>query len=631
MTLLATKEDKIKIVRASLRQMRSIPKTLISYEGYMHFVGDGVISPAVEGLDKNDLRYAVLQEILAASTFAQTFYKSWETVLKLSAAELYTNTVMHYVSTYGVESVFGIDTNKEDNLLCIPQGYIPEELEGEPKLWDLFVVRMSTKEEFETLLENTLYKGMALKMQTIQDYLLLAKVYDVKVDLKRVLNKECRTYLHAEMGKIPENPEETIRLLNYSLTGDTTLIQDKNRLAMAKYGWCWNSQHKEIGEKILNEAQEQLATVFYRYKKLFLAIKKAGYAKQINKIRRLANKLWQPKPEENNFLISKILSENDTVTMTELTNCETELLIKVYNKLSYIATAYREHGCYQEIYNIRNGKYFVKTKPKVITPLQYTNVTVARDTILDILIRRINPDNLSIDLPEGIDLAFPLSEKSFIGEVPIYSRIILKEKATTVGVSWAKGDIDLSGLTEDGKKVGWNSYYSNSGVVYSGDCTRGGAEALHLTEPNRIMVMVNLFNTDKNDLNLFISTQDQNGFELSRGSTFEPKEVVYTTKLHLENRSQMLGVFDNKDTSTFTFANISHGDSNVSTASELTQVMTEVLVLRGMSSLKVSDIFPQRTDENKYISLGSDKILDKSKIIALAGDYSNLVIEEEEE
>lgn len=630
MTLLTT-DDTLQLVRASLRQLRSIPDKLVDHEGYQHFVADGVISPSVKNLSKNELRSVILQSIPAASTFSGTFYKDWQTVVSMSVDLQYENAIKHYVSTYGVEAVFGRDTNAEDNLLHLPQGFIPEQLSEHPKLFDLFVVRISTKQELETLLQNTIYKGMALKQQTIKDYLLLASFYGISICIDCVKNKETRTYLQAGMNIVPNDPDEAIRLLSYVSTGDTTLIQDERHIMTIRYGFNWTDQNKALAEKILNEGQVQLASVFYRYKKLFLALKRCGFNKQVNRIRRMANRFWTPKPEENDFLTSKILSDEEVVLFTDLAKYDTETLVKVYNKLAYIAQAYREQGDYQEIYTIRNGKYFVKTKPKTLTAFQYNMVTTARDNLLEVLRERLNPEGYSIVVPKGIDLAFPTSEKSFIGEVPLYSQIKLQEAASTVGISWAKDDIDLSGLTRDGKKVGWNAYYNNSGMLYSGDCTRGGAEAIYLTENNRVMIMVNLFNTGKNELNLFFSTQDRNKFEMLRGSAYEPTDVVYSTQLNLENRSQMLGVYDKEETGTFTFANLSHGESNVCSASELTTVMTDVLVMRGKTALKVTDIFPERTDETKYLSLGSDEILDKSKILALAGDYSALLIEEEEQ
>lgn len=616
---------------AALRQLRAIPDVLVSPGDYTYFSSDGIISPAVIGLSKDEMRSLIMCNIPTAGTFSGTFYKTWQEVVSLRADELYTNAIMHYLSTYGIETVFGYDTNVEENYLHLPQGFIPRELETHPELFKLFIVRTTSRAEFIKLLENTIYKGLALKQSTVKDLVLLAELYEIPILEDEVKNKETLTYLQAEANCLPKDPEQTIRLLNFLATGDTAIIQDKEHIDKIRWGFDWRSTHNtELAEKILTENQKQLATVFYRYKKLILAFKKAGYAKEVNKIRRMANKSWEPKPDKNNFLISKILSEDETVLFSDLPNYDIETLVKVYNKLAYIAQAYREQGCYQEIYTIRNGRYFVKTKPKKLTAIQYNNIIIARDNLLSYLRDTLNHDGVVIELPKGIDLAFPVSEKSFIGEVPLYSQIKLGKGASTVGISWAKDDIDLSGITQNGDKVGWNGYYNNSGILYSGDCTRGGAEALYLTKNNKVMVMVNLFNTDKNELNMFFSTQDKNRFEMYQGQAYEPTDVVYTTQLHLNNKSQMLGVYDKDETSAFTFANLSHGNSNVSSNSELVQTMIDVLILRGKTALKVKDIFPERTDETRYLSLGSDNVIDKSKILALVGDYSDLLIEEDE-
>jgi hypothetical protein len=76
----------------------------------------------------------------------------------------------------------------------------------------------------------------------------------------------------------------------------------------------------------------------------------------------------------------------------------------------------------------------------------------------------VDSDELDVRLPERVDLAFPSSEKQFMGAIPTGSRVAIPMTGETIliGVYWQNGeaahvDLDLSGIAQDGSKIGWNA------------------------------------------------------------------------------------------------------------------------------------------------------------------------------
>ena len=61
---------------AALRQLRAIPDVLVSPGDYTYFSSDGIISPAVIGLSKDEMRSLIMCNIPTAGTFSGTFYKT---------------------------------------------------------------------------------------------------------------------------------------------------------------------------------------------------------------------------------------------------------------------------------------------------------------------------------------------------------------------------------------------------------------------------------------------------------------------------------------------------------------------------------------------------------------------------
>jgi len=107
------------------------------------------------------------------------------------------------------------------------------------------------------------------------------------------------------------------------------------------------------------------------------------------------------------------------------------------------------------------------------------------DIIYQSLIRSISKNKCEISLPENLTVSAPTSEKNFMGEIPIYSYVELKNNAI-IGINWrgedGAKDLDLSMITSNGEKIGWNCdfYDSKKTFVYSGDMTSADPEATEI-------------------------------------------------------------------------------------------------------------------------------------------------------
>lgn len=581
-------------LRASLIETKRIPQDLVDRNmvvDYQH----GLVYPSVEGYTEEELKSLFDEVFPNLKDFQETFHKSWDKIVNTDQEELWAQAIVHYFTTYGLESL-GIDN---EGLV-----YVPDEVCDIPELKQFRVITTISKEDLIEIVRNNFASGVALKQETIDNYLLFLKHYGVELNVEDIKNKEVRTLFYYKRKMVPGYGEELIRVLNLTLTGKTMLVKDRDTFRAISMPGVYSGSKDEDKEKFIKDlltvGAKSCAEVFYRNKPIFMALRKRGYKKEVNKIRRLAKYYWKPRAFKP-FLSTAILSDI-SVTTEDLERLSVYDLVKVYNKLNYVIKMYPK-GYYYDIMVVRNGSIYINKEQKVLTPEQFSWAFSAKEAIIDILKRRVNPNNKQIILPENLDIAFPTSEKSFIGDIPLYSQAIC-DQSSVVGIAWEKEDLDLSALLEDGGKVGWNSRYSDAtkDVLYSGDQTRGGAEALFFKADHAALVMINVYYGNIPEVELFISnekefslTKDEDQMSWShtpKKYLYDPNNIVYSTKLKIDGESKVLGLYDKQnDKTTFTFADLKLGSGNVSSASELTAVAIEALKYRGVASLKLSDIF----------------------------------------
>lgn len=622
------------VIAAFLRLTKCLPVSFLVSPDHPEVHVDtynGLLMPALKfSVDfvRENFGHVVREALPSVERFFDTFLDDWLTVSDVEQGFLWAEAAKHYFSTYGLDMILSAHPDMQDTIVQLPQGYIPPKLKVPPQITKFQVIGIIQEPEIVKAVESAFYQGLALSKQSIADYLVLADFIDFTPDPIKVRNQELLTRYYARNLIIPEDPTECVRLLQYLLTGDTLLIQSDDLFDRAKNN-CGlrreaNLLHYYFTQDILRNRTKELASVFYRYKKLLLSLRYCGFKAEINRVRRLAKKYWQPLPKFE-FLSTQILQKGDDFDLQQLGSLKVVDLVKIYNKLSYLrASDVALDGKYHEIFMIRNGKYYVQTKAHKLLPQDRLRADKACDYIKTELKRRLNPaGKIKIRQPEKLCLSFPTSEKSFIGDIPLYSQIHLTKEASVIGVAWPTGDVDLSAILSSGQKIGWDSFYKTDDqtVLYSGDCTRGGAEALYFDAGYDALIMLNLYDFNGDKVDLFVSAEPRLEFQRQEDHNYmvNPKHLIFSTKVHLENPSQTLGVYHHSaESGNFTFAKFLHGRSNVSRSSATAQTMITVLRLKGSSALKISDIFGvAKETESSDVTVRDLRNLSRTSILEL--------------
>jgi hypothetical protein len=412
-----------------------------------------------------------------------TFYSSWNDIISKNKFELYLDQIRHYSSTYG--------TDFQDT------PWIPNNNIEIISFKDLKIILPITIEELNDKCCQMLYSGIALNQDTLN--ILIENI--TNIDISKIKNKESLMYFCKAKNELPLNNVEFVRYLIYLATNKTLLIKDKSTIDSLKLS------NLKISEMINKFGIKSLSEIFFRFKPIFLALKK-GNESTINSLRKLAN--TNHKPMKLGFF-EEILSNLDLIQYLpeKLKECNNFKKIQLLQTISI-----RRKKLDLKFFGIRNGKLFVKEeKSKYLQ--QYS---IIYDIVYKSLIESLKSKATSIKIPNNIDITLPISEKSFIGNYPLGTSFDLSNKDAIVGIHWdnnsGANDLDLSLTDLSGYKIGWNSDYKNdnNSIIYSGDVTSPQPEAVELMyasngfEPS--IVKVNLYSGNNNSkFKLFLATE----------------------------------------------------------------------------------------------------------------------------
>ena len=283
---------------------------------------------------------------------------------------------------------------------------------------------------------------------------------------------------------------------------------------------------------VLNNNKKILSTCFLRNKDVFLKFKKSEKLRSIiNKIRKLAKINHKPMPVSPWLQLDKL---NDSERLNLFKNASILKLVQIYNALNN-PTGY---------YVIRNGKAWYKgTIDRKILP-------VILNELLLVIVNKV-PKDKKVFLSKGIELAMPMSEKNFIGDIPLGSYVQCTDKNTMIGIywrnEWGARDLDLHVKTIDGKLFGWNANFNLGDITYSGDMTNAEPEATEIMwfkkKPIDSIVSVSRYtDTPTYKMRMFIAQEETTDFV--KGYMVDPNNVIYQSEITVENKSDItLGFF----------------------------------------------------------------------------------------
>jgi len=495
----------------------------------------------------NELITVVEKEVgLTAEEMNASFHKSWKKVRDASREQLVWEQIIHYMTTYGFEAM-GI-YNESSVYILNEKLDIPEVNLKEIKF---VVIRGYTKKELKEKLVSLLNTGIALKDETLDDVTEVAKFVELTEDeVEGIKNKEAKIRMYIQLNIVPANPIEFLRYILYLYTEKSLLIKNKGTIAIIKENSTLkiNSLLVGYGKK---HSFNRLAKIFYRFKPVFLALRKDNQTKHIiNKIRKLAKKYHKPMKEDYLNNITCMIKEGKKIKEKELN----EELNKVNTfrkiRLAY-ALKYRTKDVDSILYRIRNGKGYAidfnfsdKKEAKRVMDL------VVESIITDV---KKNVKGKKIYIPENIKYALPSTEKQFTGDLPSGTYIeILKDMVA--GIYWEnvkehRIDLDLSLMSPTTGKIGWDGdYRSNDGsILFSGDITdapKGASELFYIRKQKMesYIMFVNYFNFEEKvevPFKIVVGKQQANEFN---NYMIDPNNVICVAKSNINRKQKILGL-----------------------------------------------------------------------------------------
>ena len=527
-----------------------------------------------------------------------TFYQNWEDVTSKTRFELFIDQLLHYVTTYGTD------------FACEGNGYVPNSTPVGPVYISLFkdykVIMPCTEEDVYNRCMDMLTSGIAMKQATIEtivDYVVeYVTVNDLlttgEFDIDDIANREAVTLLCDELGIAPNKKFDLFRYIMYKTTGSTLIIKNKptiNAIIRSNTQFDFNtlSDKQLIG----------LASIFYRFKPLFLAFKKtcntgAYYstpvtsrnAHVINKIRRMAPKYHTPLAES--VMATMLGKAHDSTVITETAaQMNTFQIIRLMNTIIERLNRTDEKA----MYIVRNGKMFVKDAKS------YDGMITYYATVFNILknelVSRLSEKATYVKYPKNMVLACPTSEKNFVGDLPFGTYMDLQDSDSFIGIywkeEWGTHDFDLSVLNINGIKVGWDSrYYSdNQDVVYSGDMTSARPEATEIMlfkkGATNGSVIVNRYNGRDGSKFRFFGGVEPN-MKLRRNYMVDPNFIKFSADVVSDTVEKTIGLLND---GRFYVMSLGSGNSIVSSHKGSTQnERYYASVLKAQSYIKLNYI-----------------------------------------
>ena len=518
-----------------------------------------------------------------------TFFKDWQYIQDHGNISLMFEQILHYITTYGTDFSLG-------------NGYVSNDGKDKPMMaYDrLKLVTAVSADELKARCVDMLKSGAALKESTCKA-LVDFVVATGGCPADEIPNKEAACLLHFHQGTHPSDPVEYVRYLVYLYTGSTLLI--KSRREVQAIRTSSRSKGYEAVAKMADADIDLLATVFFRFKPVFVAMKGSNsfaslpsktykkVAHVINRIRVRADKLKRP-------FVAGVL---DTICVPgddgKLKKIEEALKgVTMFRKLRlYQCLIDREFTGTDEnpMYTIRNGKMFIRKDYRPQNDLNWIRevTRIVSGNIHDAL--RQKAKTHKVKLPANCVLTVPTSEKNFIGDYPMGTMIPLSEH-NIVGVywrnEWGTRDFDLSMVDSEGNGVSWHTGFKDGDYMHSGDMTNAEPEASECiyfrgNSGNGKVINLNQFSGSdpKSRYRLFIAKHDGRP-KFNMGYMVDPKDIVLTVDGNIAASQTALAVIDGQS---IILLGTGSGSRIITFADGSTQSVIETVAKRYTHSIKL--------------------------------------------
>jgi len=553
-----------------------------------------------------------------------SFHKSWKIIQDSSMEDLVAQQILHYITTYGFQAL-GIYS---DNTV-----YIPSEKLKVPKIKDrmpLIVIKGITVEEILAKFIE-LGSGIALAEETLTNIMEIIEGSKYEQGfVSKIKNRELSSRLKDYYNIVPSDPLEFLRYLVSKLTSESLIIKNKYLIEKIK------ESNGKFLDTMIAQAPQNLASIFYRFKPLFLAMKSISKNKKFfNDLRRKTKTMHKPLPEDYlNSVTSRIKSNSlDLDTLKEKIR-KASIFRKI--RLAYALQHRHNLGSPSIVYRVRNGKGWAT---EFAWSSRYDSIVEAAfDIVRDSIVSDIskNVKGKTIYIPKGIRYALPATEKKFVGNIPTGTSISV-EQDMVVGIHWTNTkrvvDLDLSLLSAAGK-IGWDGGYRSEelDILFSGDVTsapkpRGASELFYikkgLKDPQ--LLMVNDYNYQKDSpvpAKIIVAREKPKSF--GKNYMVNPNNMLAISNIEITKKQNIIGlVVFNNSKNRFYFSNASVGNSISSGDDEKTVHARNYLEDSLLNAISMNKILKmaganvvREKPEDEYIDLSTES-LDKTTIIDL--------------
>lgn len=530
-----------------------------------------------------------------------TFYKSFNDVVNRSREALFIDQCMHYASTYGTGHT--------------GTPYVPNDNPAQIDFSECKVIDPITMEELLDKIQNMVDSGIALKNDTLNDIFELIEEFGISLWTDNIKNREFLIRYHIAKGIPFKNVIESLQAINFIVTGSTCIVKSHDAMNAYSCSSSWD-RFSNIKACFNSHSLEEWASIFNRYKPLFLALRNSELRPVINKISKLSKKHHVPTvmPMSTKFLTPEYVNNNDLTYKSRLwlRNYQDRSLfelVKYYNAIQK-----RRTGEFTDTINIRNGKSWVK---KSSWELDRDNLYKLDSQVKRSIYHKMRGKlkDKTLNIPSDLNIALPTSEKNFIGTLPIGSYINVKpEDNLIVGIYW-KGedgaqDLDLSFTDINGNTVSWCNGFQNSdsSVVYSGDMTSADPEAAEYflfrnNMPNGVF-MCNNYSGAPESKYTFIVARLPEGTEFGFGHMVNPDDIIFQTPMVMTGRQMSMAIYvDGK----FIFTDRATGNGRVAKAGVTTRDLIQSQIDMSGMALTLNEYMVHTSSDGEDIKLTDDK------------------------
>lgn len=569
----------------------------------------GVIVDETASFYKKEIVKYLKSEKVSGSKMNHTFYPTGDVVEQTTFEKRLSDQLTHYFSTYGLRSL-GINTK----FMYVPHNWKELNLPERVKFDVITGVSVTTlKESCLELLES----GVAMKQETIEDIMTVLDgcEYCFTGD-EQIANNEAKMFIYDKTLTTPNDAEDLFRYIVYKATGKTSLVKDKQTFEAIK-------DSKYVLPTLKDDQLKELSKSFNRRKEYWLSFKSANGLNSsiVNKISKYSKKYHQPLEQDILNNLTQLIA-NGSIDMKKLKrSLDKAPIFRVIRALNGLGTQCANSK--YSLYNIRNGKYFVKPNDNKSLTLKKTAKVFS--LLNDHIASKVDTTK-TVYIPEGVEYALPTSEKQFVGEVPNYSTVEVdpSERDILIGVYWKNErksghvDYDLSCQSIDGRKLGWNSRWTGKGLTYSGDITNapnGAAEWMVVKEglDASFQIVNNLYSSSEDDFpefTIMVGYADRkNGNH--RNYFIKPDDLLFSAKVKPIKRQTTIGVVspvEGENKIRFTLLNSGNCNKNVSTG-EGTVSFIDALLPRAENTLKINEFLNVCSDPDEAdIDLSPSKI-----------------------